>query len=145
MFVCQFFGYAVTYNDSFSSPHSDFCAFFCPCLEKLSELENDRTISPAVHQTQTHFPTAAASSAISQRWNHRAKLFCQNNCCSARSLRPHSIRISHRSDRTSCQALWHLQQIASLFLACHGFLVCACTCLNDCCMAMSLLDFIQQI
>lgn len=56
MFVCQFFGYAVTYNDSFSTSHSGVCAFYCPCLEELSKLENDRTISPAVNQTETHFP-----------------------------------------------------------------------------------------
>lgn len=110
-------GYAVTHNDSFSSPHSDFCAFFCPCLEKLSKLENDRTISPAVNQTETHFPAAAASSAISQRWNHCTKLFCQNNCCSYHT--PYKCYISHAYLRSGLlSGSLALATIASLFLAC---------------------------
>lgn len=56
MFVCQFFGYAVTYNDSFSTSHSGVCGFFCSCLEELSKFVNDGTISPDVNQTETHFP-----------------------------------------------------------------------------------------
>lgn len=154
MFDCQFFGYAVTYNDSFSSPHSHFCAFFCPCLEKLPKLEIDRTISPAVNQMETHFPTAAACSAISQRWNHCTKLFCQKqllfSALSTTTLHTDVILLTFISDWASFQALWHLQQIASLFLVClcsHGILVSASTCLqtlSDCCTVLSLVDLVQQ-